>query len=64
MVQQFLIDQNKGNYSQMLKKEGATGFFGLITKSALGEYQKSVGIKPSSGYFGKATKDYLKSIGY
>jgi len=63
-LQQFLINQDKGEYAKKLKEAGATGSFGLITKSALIEYQNNVGIKPALGYFGRITKDYLKSIGY
>lgn len=64
ILQQFLINQNKGNIANQLRQVGATGYFGLTTKSALAEYQLNVGISPATGYFGKITKDYLKSIGY
>jgi hypothetical protein len=64
ILQTFLINQNKGTNAIRLKRYGATGYFGYVTKAALAEYQKSVGIKPADGYFGLSTRNYLKSIGY
>ena len=32
------------------------GYFGSLTKSALGRYQASLNVSPSVGYFGPATK--------
>lgn len=62
-LQYFLIMQNKGAAAQNLKTAGATGYFGSVTKAALLEWQKSVGISPADGYFGPKTRTYLKSIG-
>ncbi|MDZ4240880.1 MAG: hypothetical protein U1D31_02010 [Patescibacteria group bacterium] len=62
-LQYFLITQDKGVATQNLKATGATGYFGSVTKAALLEWQKSVGISPADGYFGPRTKTYLKSIG-
>jgi sortase (surface protein transpeptidase) len=45
-LQQFLID---GGFLKIL---APTGYFGPVTRSALGAWQKSVGITPSVGYFG------------
>ena len=64
LLQEFLINQNKGQISKQLQQAGATGYFGVITKQALSEYQKSVGINPSAGYFGQITRSFLISIGY
>ena len=64
LLQNFLIDKNSGPNSLKLKQYGATGYFGSVTKSALAEYQKFVGIAPAVGYFGSITRNYLKSIGY
>jgi len=64
LLQEFLINQNKGQFSKQLQQAGVTGYFGMITKQALSEYQKSIGIKPSNGYFGQITKSFLVSLGY
>ncbi len=39
----------------------AMGYFGNLTKAALGAYQASVGITPSVGYFGPITMAYINS---
>lgn len=36
-----------------------TGYFGLLTQSALGKYQKAKDITPASGYFSATTKASL-----
>ncbi len=41
-----------------------SNYFGAKTKIALAKWQKSVGIKPASGYFGKITRAYIKNIKY
>jgi len=64
ILQTFLINQNKGVNAIRLKGYGSTGYFGYVTKAALAEYQRSVGIKPAVGYFGSITRNYLKSIEY
>lgn len=61
-LQTFLINQNKGPLAQKLAGVGASGYFGLLTKSALAEYQKSVGIDPSIGNFGPKTRGYVNSL--
>ena len=63
-LQAFLISQAKGPSASALSASGATGYFGSLTKAALAEYQKSVGITPASGYFGAITRAYLKSAGF
>lgn len=60
-LQEFLISQNKGPATQTLMKNGATNYFGTLTRSALMEFQKSVGITPASGYFGPITRAYLSN---
>jgi peptidoglycan LD-endopeptidase LytH len=55
-LQRFLINKNIGSYANTLAKTGATGYFGSLTKNALAEYQRAVGINPASGYFGPVTK--------
>lgn len=62
-LQTFLISQDKGSAASALSAASATGYFGSLTRAALAEYQKAVGIKPASGYFGSLTRAYLKSAG-
>jgi peptidoglycan hydrolase-like protein with peptidoglycan-binding domain len=38
-----------------------TTFFGRATKAALIDFQKAVGISPTSGYFGPKTRAYIAS---
>lgn len=59
-LQQFLISQGKGPAAQTLAKNGATVYFGSLTRAALAEYQKSVGITPATGYFGLRTRAHIK----
>lgn len=58
-LQTFLIDRNTGLAAQKLAEAGATGYFGTLTRSALAEFQASVGITPASGYFGAITRAYI-----
>jgi uncharacterized repeat protein (TIGR01451 family) len=44
-----------------LAKAGATGYFGALTRAALAEFQKDVGVKPAVGYFGPITRAYLNA---
>lgn len=55
-LQQFLINKNTGSFAVRLSQAGATGNFGVITQSALKEYQSSVGISPADGYYGPSTR--------
>ncbi len=41
-----------------------TEYFGPLTMSSLVKRQKSIGISPANGYFGKITKAYIKNINY
>lgn len=58
-LQLLLIKQNKGPAAQALAKNGTTTFFGGLTQRALIEFQKAMGIKPASGYFGPKTRAAL-----
>lgn len=58
-LQEFLIKEGVGEYAQTLKTYGATGYFGVLTKLAVAEYQKENGIIPASGYCGPATRAYI-----
>jgi hypothetical protein len=55
-LQQSLISKMTGPAARALAKNGATGYFGQLTKSALIEFQKSVGIVPADGYYGSETR--------
>ena len=60
-LQIFLIKENTGHSARALASHGLTKIFGSLTKSALIEFQKSVGIVPSSGYFGQITRAYVNA---
>lgn len=60
-LQQFLIAQNKGPAAQALANAGATSYFGALTRTALAEFQASVGISPALGNFGALTRAYINA---
>jgi hypothetical protein len=62
-LQAFLIKQNKGPYAKKLSLNGATTYFGKLTKSALSEWQKINKVYPASGYFGSKTRNKIKLLG-
>jgi hypothetical protein len=62
-LQQFLISQNSGPAAQKLAANGTTKYFGILTKAALIEFQKKVGITPDSGFFGPITRKYINNLG-
>jgi hypothetical protein len=59
ILQQFLISQNKGPAARALASVGATAYFGELTRAALAEFQKAVGIEPPLGNFGPITRAYI-----
>ncbi len=61
-LQQFLVSQNIGNSAKALQANGLTKNFGNLTKAALAEWQKSVGITPSTGYYGPKTRAKIKEL--
>lgn len=61
-LQTFLIEINTGKAAKALAKVGATGKFGLLTRSALAEYQKKARISPAVGYFGIKTRTYINNL--
>ncbi|MBI3572491.1 hypothetical protein HY091_03105 [Candidatus Kaiserbacteria bacterium] len=63
-LQQFLIAKHLGPAAAALKAHGGTRYFGPLTRAALAEFQKSVGITPAVGYFGPKTRAYLASLGH
>ncbi len=62
-LQKMLIEKASGPSSFELARIGATGYFGVYTRNALGEYQKVSGIRPFSGYFGSLTRAHMKHTG-
>jgi hypothetical protein len=61
ILQGFLASQNKGSAAAVLAKVGATGYFGVLTRAALAEFQASVGISPALGNFGPITRAYINA---
>ena len=55
-LQEKLIAKNIGAAARALLNNGATGYFGQRTKSALIEFQQKVGIVPTEGYYGVLTR--------
>lgn len=54
-LQQFLIDHS------FLSIVIPTGYFGLLTQTALAAWQASVGISPSAGFFGPDSRQKISS---
>ncbi len=61
-LQLFLIIKQTGPAALALQKNGATGFFGALTRKALIEYQKAHKISPAVGYYGPVTRAEMKKI--
>lgn len=62
-LQEFLIRKKAGPAAQALRAEGATRFFGTLTKNALIEFQQANDIFPAVGYFGQKTRTFFESLG-
>src|SRR3989344_5604124 len=58
-LQNWLMTQSS---AQWPAGQAATGYFGPITRAALGRYQAAVGISPTAGYFGPKTRAYVASL--
>ena len=58
-LQKFLIQESKGPHARTLAAVSTLGKFGPLTKKALAEYQKSVGISPAVGIFGPKTRAFI-----
>lgn len=58
-LQKYLIQADSDGAAARLASAGATGYFGLITKAALVEFQVAVGISPASGYYGATTRTFV-----
>lgn len=61
-LQRLLISQNKGPAALVLKNNGTTNYFGLLTLSAVIEFQKSANIIPAIGFFGPITRAYVATL--
>lgn len=61
ILQEFLIAQNIGPAAQALAANGATMYFGNLTRAALAEFQASVGISPALGNFGPITRAFVSA---
>jgi hypothetical protein len=61
-LQNFLISRNAGAAARALAANGATRYFGPLTKAALLEFQKSVGIAGANGRLGPATRAYINVL--
>jgi len=55
-LQQFLIT---GGFLKIL---APTGYFGTLTKTSLGAWQASLGIYPSTGFFGPISKEKINAV--
>ncbi len=58
-LQNYLITAGSGVAAARLAGAGATGNFGVITQTALVEFQIRVGISPASGYYGAETRAFI-----
>ena len=61
-LQLFLIKQNTGFYANKLSLNGATTYFGKLTKQALTEWQKANNVYPAAGYFGSKTRSKIRLL--
>ena len=61
-LQKFLIATDAGPAVRKLAANGSTKTFATLTLNALVEFQKKVGIKPASGYFGSITRAYVNAL--
>ena len=55
-LQKYLILKSAGAEAVRLASAGATGYFGVLTQSAVMEYQIAMRIIPANGYYGSATR--------
>ncbi|MDO8558144.1 MAG: peptidoglycan DD-metalloendopeptidase family protein [bacterium] len=58
-LQKYLIQADSGVAALRLADAGATGYFGVITKAALVEFQVAAGISPPDGHYGSATRAFI-----
>ncbi|MES2214209.1 MAG: Ig-like domain-containing protein [Patescibacteria group bacterium] len=58
-LQRYLIEQNSGPQAEALRQNGATEFFGNLTRAALAEFQARVHIDPASGFLGPITRAFI-----
>lgn len=58
-LQKYLIQAATGAAATSLASAGATGYFGVMTKAALVEFQVLAGITPPAGYYGPKTRAFI-----
>lgn len=61
-LQTFLISKGSGAATLSLTSAGATGYFGVLTRAALAEFQRTHAIAPTLGYFGAKTRAAITSL--
>jgi methionine-rich copper-binding protein CopC len=59
-LQLFLIEEATGPAARELARIGVTGYFGMYTQNALGEFQKAHSILPHRGYYGPITRAFIQ----
>lgn len=57
LLQQLLVAEAAGPAARTLGKTKTSDYFGELTKSALAEYQKALGVSPANGAFGPSTRE-------
>jgi peptidoglycan hydrolase-like protein with peptidoglycan-binding domain len=62
MLQDVLIKKQEGASAQVLAVSGASGYFGVLTKAAVAEFQSVKNISPTSGYVGTLTRSVLEGL--
>lgn len=61
-LQNFLIAKSSGAAVASLTSVGATGYFGILTRAALAEFQSAHAITPAAGYFGAKTRAVMRAL--
>lgn len=59
ILQQMLAHMNAGPAAQELARTGATGYFGALTRKAVVEFQRAVGVTPANGIVETKTHSFL-----
>lgn len=61
-LQTYLINTNIGPAAQNLAGVGATGYFGVLTETALAEYQRAFNLPRTDGVYDNFTREYIAYI--
>lgn len=62
LLQVLLVIENSGPSARALLKNGFTNYFGLLTKSAVQEFQNAQRITPTNGTFGPKTRAVMNEV--